>query len=44
MKTLNNMLWMFGGVGVGIALKTYSKDIKKMFNKTTKSVGKMTKE
>ena len=40
---LKNMMWMISGVGVGYMAKTYSKDIKKYFNKGKKEINKMTK-
>ena len=33
MKMMKNMLWMASGVGVGVTLAKYSKDIKKMMKK-----------
>jgi len=41
MKMVKNMLWMAGGVGVGMMASKYSKDIKKMMKKSTKEVTKM---
>lgn len=41
MKYLNNMLWMLGGVGVGVMTSKYSKDIKKAMKKGKKEVSKM---
>lgn len=41
MKYLNNMLWMLGGVGVGMMVQSKSKDIKKMMKKGKKEVEKM---
>lgn len=41
MKHLNNLLWMAGGVGVGMMLQSKSKDIKKVMKKGKKEVSKM---
>lgn len=41
MKYLNNMLWMLGGVGVGMVMQSKSKDIKKVMKKGKKEVSKM---
>lgn len=41
MKKLNNMLWMLGGVGVGMMVQSKSKEIKKAMKKGTKEVSKV---
>ena len=41
MKYVGNMLWMAGGIGVGMMLQSKSKDIKKMMKKGKKEVEKM---
>lgn len=41
MKKLNSMLWMAGGIGVGMLASKYSKDIKKAMKKGKKEVSKM---
>ncbi len=41
MKYINNMLWMAGGIGVGMMAQKYSKDIKKAMKKGKKEVSKM---
>ena len=43
MKMLKNMLWMAGGLGVGIAASMYSKDIKKLMKKGKRELNKTMK-
>ncbi len=44
MKYVGNMLWMAGGIGVGMMLQSKSKDIKKMMKKGKKMQEKMTNQ
>ncbi len=41
MKMIKNMMWMMGGVGVGIMCSKYSKDIMKFMKKSKKEVCNM---
>lgn len=41
MKKMGNMMWMLGGVGVGMLASKYSKDIKKAMKKGKKEVSKV---
>lgn len=44
MRHINNMLWMAGGIGVGMMLQSKSKDIKKVMKKGKKEINKMTNQ
>ena len=40
---MKNLLWMAGGVGVGMAASMYSKDIKRLMKKGKKELNKTLK-
>lgn len=41
---MKNIMWMLGGVGVGMTISKYGKDIKKIMKKEKKMITKTAKD